>query len=237
MVRDQGSADERIMPAMQRTGSQTEEDEERHRLELNRRKELGKRIKAMREAKPGMTQTKLGLACGWHDHQYIQKIENGDREVKGHELVKIAQALDTDPASLVGEPAKRRQVSYFGDVGRGGEYFAHAGSGRWMEISKVDAPIGDERVNASVRIVGNHLEEAGYLDGDMLFFCFPGDAPDEIVGKRCMVQLRGSSEALLGVLTPGSRPGKYWLRPLAPGLTSREVSIEWAARIRWHQCA
>ncbi len=205
---------------------------------LARRKEMGRLIRQRREAMvPKVTQTDVARhVLGSSDHQTIQKIENGDRGVSADELLRISEILDIDPRALVGIEAKRHSVPLFGDVGVGGEYYAHAGSGRWMEIKRVTAPLGDEAVNGCVRVEGKHLEGAGYWHGDLLFFKFPGDPVDEILGRRCIVQIRDGS-AFVGVLTTGAHQGRYLLRSLIPGEATREVAVEWAARIRWHQQA
>lgn len=214
-------------------------DEEESETVRQRRKEIGRRILERREAmSPKVTQTDLNEAVfGKREHQTIQKIEKGDRGVTGEELVKISEVLDIDPRILVGRTMKRRQVPLLGDVGIGGEYFAHAGVGRWMEIKKVDAPLGDETVNAALRVVGKHLEAYGYWEGDMLYFRHPGDPVDDILGQRCIVQLRDSTTALLGVLSKGVRPGRYLFKSVITDEPTREVAVEWAARIRWHQQA
>lgn len=196
--------------------------------------EHGLRIKALRQAK-GMTQGELQaiIRPDSSGHQTIQKIEKGEQSI-GRDAVRLAQALDVTPEYLVSAPPRVRQVPLFGDVGVGGEYAWHAGSGRWMEIKKVDAPVGDMEVTGSVRVVGDSLQAAGYWDGDLLFFKFKGDPIEEVIGKRVIVQERGGG-AFLGVLKDGARQGRYLFKSLVGDTPVREVAVEWAARIRWHQ--
>lgn len=201
----------------------------------NSRTETGRRIRLRRELVK-MSQTRLQEIV-WPEregHQTVQKIEDGMRDVTGEELVKIAQAIDTTPEFLVNAAPRARQVALFGDVGVGGEYAWHADSGRWMEIKKIDAPLGDLEVSGAVRVVGKHLEDAGYWDGDLLFFKFKGDPLDGVLGKRAIVQLRDGG-AFVGVLMSGARPGRYLFRSFVKDEPVREVAVEWAARIRWHQ--
>lgn len=205
---------------------------------------VGHRIKRVRE-KRGMSLRELYEATGIgdqnHPHQTLQKIETGPpgtaggRNVSGEELAKIAQALDTTVEHLLGLPARRRLVACYGEIGHGGEYFPSS-RGRWMEIRKLDAPVGDEEVDAVLQVTGDYLRAANYWSGDLLYFKFKGEPLNQALGKRCIVQLRDGGPAILGVLDEGSRAGVYKLTPLAGG-PSREVQVEWAARIRWQQPA
>jgi transcriptional regulator with XRE-family HTH domain len=204
-----------------------------------RNAEIGRAIAARRMA-IGMSQTDLSLRVfGKEEHQTIQKIENHDkhgkhRKVSADEIVKIAEALDTTTEFLLSARPRPRQVALYGDVGAGGEYVWHARAGRWMEIRKIDAPLGDHEVTAAVRVEGDHLQSAGYWDGDTLYFRFKGDPLEDALGKRAIVQMRDGG-AFLGVLTDGARPGRYLFRSILGNEPVREVAVEWAARIRWHQ--
>lgn len=56
-------------------------------------------IKAWREHR-GLTQEQLGERVGV-SHGYLSKIENGERRYNQEMLESIAEALNTDPASLL----------------------------------------------------------------------------------------------------------------------------------------
>lgn len=62
---------------------------------------IGRAIRARRE-ELGLTQAKLAKLIGLPAPQSLSDIENGKREVKAHELVRIAQALHTDMDVLLG---------------------------------------------------------------------------------------------------------------------------------------
>jgi transcriptional regulator with XRE-family HTH domain len=192
---------------------------------------FGRRVREFRLARK-LTLEDVADQMGWGPkHQYVQKIEKGARGISGEEIHKLARILDVTIEQLLGLPARHRLVSLLGEIGRGGEYYAHPRSGRWMEIEKVVAPLGDEEVNASVRVVGAHMSPY-YFDGDLLFFRFPGD-PDinALIGKRCIVQVR-DDKACVAVLEAGARRDRYSLRVIG-GETMPNVQIEWAAKIRW----
>lgn len=208
------------------------DDKERKK---QRRREIGHLVRQARERIDGMTQTKLStIVFGIDDHQTVEKIENGKRGTTADELAKIAETLDTTQDKLLGRSTRRRQVSLLGEVGRHGMYYAGARSGRWMEIKKIDAPVGDELVNAAVRIVGNDLVAAGYCDGDTLYFMARGDGSTAaLMGKRCIVQLR-DSEAFVGIVSAGSKKDHFRVQVLGGDILS-DVQIEWAAKVLWHQ--
>lgn len=166
-------------------------------------------------------------------HQPYYDTENGKRELSAKEIQDLAEILDSTPEKLLGLPPRRRQVSLLGEVGRGGEYCFSARWGRWMEIEKINAPLGDEEVNAALRVVGDDLRPFGYWDGDVLYFRYPGDDLAGIAGKRCIVQIRNGT-AYVGLLQPGATRGRYRLQVFG-GATLPDIEIEWAARIRWHE--
>ena len=62
-------------------------------------KAIGKRVKAQR-MKLGMSQTKLGDACGI-TFQQIQKYENGSNRIGGSRLITLGKALKCSAADLL----------------------------------------------------------------------------------------------------------------------------------------
>ena len=68
--------------------------------------DVGARIRA-RRAVLGVSQTKLATALGL-TFQQVQKYERGDNRVSASTLVRVAGALDTSVAALVGEDAAAR---------------------------------------------------------------------------------------------------------------------------------
>lgn len=65
---------------------------------------IGGRIKAARR-QAGISQERLGEACGGITFQQVQKYEKGTNRVAGSRLIQIAQALRVPVADLTGEGA------------------------------------------------------------------------------------------------------------------------------------
>jgi transcriptional regulator with XRE-family HTH domain len=60
---------------------------------------LGERVRELRFGL-GLSQEKLADVCGLH-RTYIGAIERGERNVSLRNIVRLAQALDTTPTSLL----------------------------------------------------------------------------------------------------------------------------------------
>lgn len=63
---------------------------------------IGDRIKARRESFDGFTQEKLAKLVGYQSRSAINKIELNKREVSPSMVIKLAEALKTSPAYLMG---------------------------------------------------------------------------------------------------------------------------------------
>lgn len=62
-------------------------------------REFGRRVRARRMAL-GLSQEELAERAGLH-RTYISSLEQGRRNVAVHNVVRLAEALDLDPADLV----------------------------------------------------------------------------------------------------------------------------------------
>ena len=74
-------------------------------MNISKNKEIGKRIKAIREDM-GISQTKLGDLIGV-SYQQIQKYENGTSALSVEKLDKIAKTLTTPISHFFGGPANK----------------------------------------------------------------------------------------------------------------------------------
>lgn len=63
---------------------------------------IAQRIKEAREGR-GLNQTELALRLGWQSHSSIVAIEQGKKDLKMWEMLKIAEALNVSPESLYSE--------------------------------------------------------------------------------------------------------------------------------------
>ena len=61
--------------------------------------ELGKRVRALRTAR-GLSQERLGELASIH-RTYVGSLERGERNVALINIVRLAEALEVDPAELV----------------------------------------------------------------------------------------------------------------------------------------
>ena len=73
--------------------------------------DVGARIRA-RRVFLGLSQTKLATALGL-TFQQVQKYERGDNRVSASTLVRVAGALDTSVAAMVGEDGARTEKPMF----------------------------------------------------------------------------------------------------------------------------
>jgi len=62
-------------------------------------RELGRRIRARRETL-GKSQERLADSCGLH-WTFVGQVERGRRNLSFHNLLRLATALEVDPADLV----------------------------------------------------------------------------------------------------------------------------------------
>lgn len=74
-------------------------------------RQIGARIRHVRKMR-GLSQTQLGEAIGV-TFQQVQKYERGDNRVSASTLVRVAGALDTSVAALVGEDGGRADKPMF----------------------------------------------------------------------------------------------------------------------------
>jgi transcriptional regulator with XRE-family HTH domain len=61
--------------------------------------QFGERVRAFR-SRLGLTQEQLGAAAGLH-RTYVGGVERGERNVSLMNILKLAKALQVDPAELV----------------------------------------------------------------------------------------------------------------------------------------
>ncbi len=62
-------------------------------------RELGERVRAQREAQ-GLSQEKLAHRCNVH-WTFLGQVERGQRNIRLHNLLKIADGLGVDPGELI----------------------------------------------------------------------------------------------------------------------------------------
>ena len=110
--------------------------------------DVGARIRA-RRVFLGLSQTKLANALGL-TFQQVQKYERGDNRVSASTLVRVAQALDTSVAALVGEDGARSERPMFRHLAMPGAF----------ELLDSFAKIGDPEVRRAVLLLAKSLAKA-----------------------------------------------------------------------------
>jgi transcriptional regulator with XRE-family HTH domain len=110
--------------------------------------DVGARIRA-RRVFLGLSQTKLANALGL-TFQQVQKYERGDNRVSASTLVRVAQALDTSVAALVGEDGARSERPMFRHLAMPGAF----------ELLDSFAKIGDPEVRRAVLRLAKSLAKA-----------------------------------------------------------------------------
>jgi transcriptional regulator with XRE-family HTH domain len=110
--------------------------------------DVGARIRA-RRVFLGLSQTKLANALRL-TFQQVQKYERGDNRVSASTLVRVAQALDTSVAALVGEDGARSDRPMFRHLAMPGAF----------ELLDSFAKIGDPEVRRAVLRLAKTLAKA-----------------------------------------------------------------------------
>jgi transcriptional regulator with XRE-family HTH domain len=110
--------------------------------------DVGARIRA-RRVFLGLSQTKLANALGL-TFQQVQKYERGDNRVSASTLVRVAGALDTSVAALVGEDGARADKPMFRHLAMPGAF----------ELLDSFAKIGDPEVRRAVLRLAKSLAKA-----------------------------------------------------------------------------
>lgn len=162
-------------------------------------------------------------------YQTIQKIEAGKVNLSWDRAKKIAKYLNCRIGDLDSELFKEpNQVPILGYVGAGAEVFPFEGDAPIDYMTPVrDVPEG----TAGAIVRGTSMLPA-LRDGDTLFY-LPQEtiSPDLLVGKECVVRTT-DGRVFVKQLERGSIPGKWKLVSYnAPEMDN--ISIDWAARVRW----
>ncbi len=173
-------------------------------------------IRAAREAR-GWSQNDLARAAGTNQPT-VDRIESGETRHSKY-LSSILDAL-----GLSGGRSK------IGVVGRVGAGFEVAPLSQGETLDEVEAPPNATPTTVAVRVTGDSMLPA-YADGDHLFYdqVDTGDL-DHLVGRECVVQVKGGG-CFVKRLHRGTTPGK-WMLISYSGMPA-EVTVEWAARVKW----
>lgn len=195
------------------------------------------RLRQLRTAIDGMTQQKLAdlVTPEWRrrhpkaddlDRQTIQKLEQSTIPLTHEWMELLAPHLGVEPAEIMSEShSKPVFVQVVGFVGAGNavENVADPGGG----IDQIEAP-SSARGTVAVKVRGLSMYPR-YDDGTYLFFRHSDGAPDDLVGRECIVQT-ADGRTLVKQLMRGSRPGAFTLLSHnAPPIN--DVAVVWASLV------
>lgn len=162
-------------------------------------KEIGARIKAMREAMD-MSQEMLAEKVGYKSRSSINKIEMGKNDIVQSTIKKIADALDTTPAYIMGwneansMPVKNLfpvpdtyRVPRLGQIACGAPTLAE------QNIETYDAVPVTIKCDFTLLCKGDSMIGAGIEDGDIVYI---REQPEVETGEIAAVMV-GEDEATL----------------------------------------
>lgn len=162
-------------------------------------KEIGARIKAMREAMD-MSQEMLAEKVGYKSRSSINKIEMGKNDIVQSTIKKIADALDTTPAYIMGwndansMPVKNLfpvpdtyRVPRLGQIACGAPILAE------QNIETYDSVPVAIRCDFTLLCKGDSMIGAGIEDGDIVYI---REQPEVETGEIAAVMV-GEDEATL----------------------------------------
>jgi DNA-binding XRE family transcriptional regulator len=187
------------------------------------------RVSELRKAK-GLSQQMLATLVGTGKSQIV-KLERGERRLDLAWIERLSRALEVPPQALIGEltPARIEIVGY---VGAGTRIYPLDSGG----LGGVVCPPGlhaDETGAALVK--GDSMPPMG--DGWGLFWRLgpgggtPTEAPEDCLGRLCVVQVADDGPIYVKKLRPGYSPGRFNLISTAAD-PIEDVALDWVARVR-----
>ena len=187
------------------------------------------RLSELRRAK-GFSQQMLAALVGTGKSQIV-KLERGERRLDLAWLERLARALEVPPQALIGEIPPAR-VEILGYVGAGTRIYPLASGG----MGGVACPPGLNAGETGAALVrGDSMPPMG--DGWGLFWRLapgggtPVEAPEDCLGRLCVVQVADDGPIYVKKLRPGYAPGRYNLIS-TNGDPLEDVKLDWVARVR-----
>jgi transcriptional regulator with XRE-family HTH domain len=178
-------------------------------------------------ADDGRTQRVISIAAGMGPN-YVQQMLKKDQPPKLNTLERLMEVLGPEAAKRVRLPGAGQhphQVQKVGYVGAGQAIVPfEADESEWVEAPPEVAP-----GTVAVEVRGESMLPA-YDDGYLLYYSkkLP---PEEMVNKRCVVQLANGS-MLVKTLRRGTSPG-FWNLGSLNAYDIEDQVIDWAAPIDW----
>lgn len=194
----------------------------------------GRRLRWARENAGFATATDAARAFDWPISTYLGH-ENGDRLPSRAKAKRYAQAFKVRWEWILegeGSPyaETRLSVPIVGYVGAGAEISPvddhFLGSG----LDEIEAPPGTPPNAVCVLVRGDSMYPR-YFDGERLFYIRDERAPEELIGRECVVRLT-DGRMFVKILRRGTLARRFHLESWnAPLMEDQEV--EWAAPVMW----
>jgi XRE family transcriptional regulator, fatty acid utilization regulator len=156
---------------------------------------IAQRVKEAREGR-GLTQTELAHRLGWKSHASIVAIEQGTKDLKMWELLKLAEALNVTPESLYSQEAVgflssprilwRQKAGIVEDICREEQnIYQHCEDYRFLEqlVALPALPLR-ELVKRDFNIQKADIEWANQLADELCRDMNLGDYPAEVLARR-----------------------------------------------------
>lgn len=185
---------------------------------------MANRLKELRE-KAGFTQDEAATRFGMSRSGYI-KIEDPARDLKSGHIAKAKEIYGVSADDIIG---LRQLVPVMGYAGAGARIFPFEDG----PLDEVDPPPGAPMGTEAVIVRGDSMYPL-YRDGDILFFIPTDQAPNDLIGKECLVTL-ATGEMMVKVLRRGSSIGLWTLEsynapPIEDVALTAIIPVKWVER-------
>jgi phage repressor protein C with HTH and peptisase S24 domain len=188
---------------------------------------MGDRLRLVRRKAGFDSARKAALKYGWGVSTYSAH-ENGQNDYDEEAARAYGKAFKVTAGWLLtgdGVPGPRK-TRLLGEVGAGGA--VHPFDDGVEE--EIDLPPGAPLAAVAVTVKGNSMAPR-YFNGERLFYVRDGRAPEEMIGKECVIQLRNGG-MLVKTIRKSRKRGLFtlesWNQDPLP-----DQAIEWAAPVRW----
>lgn len=187
------------------------------------------RIKEIREAR-GMTLEELAEKVDL-SVSYVQRLENGERNLAIKHLNSFAAALATAPRDLLtsGEEVETHTVKVVGKIGAGAEILPEAEQVPPEGLFQIEIPFPVPDATLAFEIEGDSMWPR-YDAGDVVLCWREGTNATEIIGWEAAVRTHDGRRYLKRIIQ-GSRSRHYDLESYnAPVI--RNVKLEWVSKVQ-----
>lgn len=172
----------------------------------------------------------------------VTNLFNGDRKLDAQEARRIAAWLGVEMSAVMGTHADLSRVPLIGTVGAGGYVFpvddlpliprsVEEAERDYINCEFVDAPPGNYPDGLVALRVSGDSQMPFMAPGTIVYYSlrFLGGAPDECLGKMCVVQTRDGA-TMLKIVRRGLTHGRFDLMSYNLGCIE-DVELAWCAQV------